>query len=369
MLFNTQRPARLAMMFAVSSAMLLVACGGDEPPIVEPDRLVRVIEVGASNRLGDREFPAVLEASKRANLSFRINGTLEKLPMKEGDRVKKGQMVAQLSRSDAANQLADRKAAYKRSSADFERAKKLLKTDFISRKDYDEIKARYQADEAGLKQAERNMTYTGLIAPFDGFIANRYVQNHEEVVQGQNIYTLLNTDTFDVKFEVPEQLMLHVSSSTDIPPEEKADVKIRFASRPNAFYTMNFKEVATKADPERQTFEVTYMLPKLGELNLLPGMTGTVIVQLANIQEETYRVPSRVVVANSQLQPQVWVFDKNTGTVKAKAVTVGRMTGEEIEVLSGVQQGDVLVSEAAGLLHDGEAVRLHTVGEPTEEVK
>ncbi len=358
----------------LNGIVIVSGCGGEELLIVEPNRLVKTIEVGASNRVGDREFPAVLEASKRTNISFRIKGKLEKVPMKEGDHVKRGQMVAQLNRIDATNQLADRKAAFKRSSADFERAKSLLKTDYISRKNYDEIRARYQADEAGLQQAERNMTYTSLTAPFDGFIANRFVQNHEEIVQGQTIYTVLNTDTFDVKFQVPEQLMLGVSSATDVPPEEKAEVKIRFASRPDELHTMKFKEVATKADPERQTFEVTYVLPRLPDLNLLPGMTGTVMVRLNRPTEQSYRVPSRVVVSDAQLNPQVWVLDSATQTVTAKPVAIGTMVGDSIEVLSGIQQGDQLVSEAAGLLHEGEKVRVKTGGAVkkdtvTEEVK
>ena len=120
-------------------------------------------------------------------------------------------------------------------------------------------------------------------------------------------------------------------------------------------FPLKIKEVATKADPQTQTFRVTFTMPQPKDFAVLPGMTANVVLDLSRVisTDSAKWVPSTAVVADSGLDARVWVLDGETMTVSARPVTIGRMSGRNIEVSAGLDGGEEIVSVGAAYLAEG----------------
>ena len=355
--FRALKPVLLSFALAIA----LASCDDSaEQPIVEKIRPVKTVVIGDPGAGGERRFPGRIESARRVELAFRVAGTLKELPVKEGDEVTAGAVIAKLDDADFKTAFDDRNAVFKRTSADYQRAQELVKDGFISRVDFDKVESDFKSAKAALRQAKLDLSYTTLKAPFSGSIAQRYVQNFEEVKAKQPIIALRDLDLLDVKFNVPESLVIRLSEEGV--DEEATDVPVYavFDAAPDKRYWLSYKEAATRADRTTQTFEVTYTLPAPEGLEVLPGMTTTVTVDVSRYLAvgDVFTVPAASVVADPGLAAKVWVVNPDTMTVSARDVELGMMEGNAIQVLSGLNGGERVVTAGAPFLVEGMKVRL-----------
>jgi len=133
-----------------------------------------------------------------------------------------------------------------------------------------------------------------------------------------------------------------------------------FKDVPGVEIPLTFKEVATKADTKTQTFELTYTMEQLVDATVLPGMTATVTADLSAIEDEdvVFSVPVSAVVGDYKLDPRVWTVDMESMAVKPQSVKVGRMLGDDIEVLDGLEPGNRIVTAGTPFLVEGMKVTL-----------
>jgi len=337
---------------------ILTACQDESPQIEvqEVARPVKTMLVGMSESGGIRNFPGSVDAGQRADLSFRVDGKLIELPVKEGDDVKKGQILAKLDTKDFQIVVNDRSASFSRAKADFTRAKKLVGPGHISRMDYDRIEADYKSRLADLNKAKQKLSYTILKAPFAGTIAKRYFQNHEEVTFNEHVFALRNNSLLEVKINVPESIMQRIITDDDIP------VKASFDSVPGKSFPLTFKEESTQADAKTKTFQVTYTMPAPKSLNVLPGMTATVTAdlsrELAGDTLDVFYLPVSAVTGDAKLESRIWVVDEKTMTVHPLSVKLGMMKANQVDVLDGLSGQERVVIAGAGYMADGMKVLL-----------
>jgi len=346
-------------------ALLLVTACGKAPENTEPPalRLVRTLEVAEPGNSGWREFPGVVDAAQKAELSFRVSGNLKKMPVLEGAVVKKDQLLAQLDDTDYKIQLKSRQAEYDQASSDFNRAKGLVDQGLISRSDFDKLKAQDEAARSALEAAKQNLEYTSLRAPFAGRIARRYVQNFEEVSAKQTIFSLQDLSSMTIKVDVPESLMIRVKHGT------RPDVTASFDQIPDKQFPLTLIEVASQPDPNTKTYEVTFSMPVVKGFNILPGMSVTVRGKPphdATVADQNITVPSHAVLEDSQGR-FVFVVKKSSegrGVVEKRTVNTGALTSEGLEITSGLVVGDKLVTAGMSKMYDGLEVRMHTETAP-----
>ena len=352
---------RILIVISIAAIINFSSCDTTvEEQYVEKVRPVKSLVIGDPGIGGERRFPGRIESARRVELAFRVPGTLKELPVKEGDEVTVGTVIAKLDDADYKTAYDDRKAVFTRTSADYERAKELVKDGFISRVDYDKVESDYKSAKAALRQAELDLSYAILKAPFSGNVATRYVQNFEEIKAKQPVIALRDLNLLDVKFNIPEGLVIRLTEAevdteaTDVP------VYAVFDALPDKRYWLSYKEAATRADRATQTFEITYTLPAPDELEVLPGMTATVSVDLSRYLNSgsIFSIPVTSVVADPGLAPRVYVIDPDTMTVAARDIEVGMMEGNNIQVLSGLKGGERIVTAGAPFLVDGMKVRL-----------
>ena len=293
----------------------LVGCGGAEevapPPASRPVKIF-VVRGGAADAV--RTFPGRVDATQRAELAFRVPGQLQQILVREGDMAEEGQVLARLDPADYELVLEDRQATYDNSRSNFERGKELIVDGNISRMDYDRMEANFRSASAALSLAQKDLEYTVLTSPFRGRVAERHVENFEDVLAKQTVFSLQDISQLDVIIDLPESVVrmvrADVSDEGSIGTDETVSSTRAFAQfegRSDEQFTLLPKEIATRADDQTQTFWATFTMKAPTTFTVLPGMTTTVLLDLSRLMgsESVKRVPVRAVQADSGLEPRV----------------------------------------------------------------
>ena len=341
----------------LSLIFLLPACGSEEEkstvPIVRP---VKTIVVGGFTS-GTLSFPGRVDAGEKALMSFRVPGRIIELPIKEGEKVSKNQLLAKLDPQDYQIAVSEAEAQYKKTVADFKRYQTLYEKDAVPLADLDLKRSERDVSKAKLDEAKRNLRYTFLRAPFTGRIGKRYVENFMDIQAQQDILDLNNVENIEVIFDVPEDLIRRKDEF------ERIDAFAVFEGKTKKEYPLTVKEVSNRADPATQTFKVTLLMPQPKEFQLLPGMTAEVLVKTKgkkmDAAEQEFVVPSIAVLTDADGSTYVWVVQSDSMIVNKKNVVVGELTGsDKIVVKSGLENGSRIVTAGVNNLQEGIQVRL-----------
>ncbi|WP_296900800.1 efflux RND transporter periplasmic adaptor subunit [Thiohalocapsa sp.] len=341
---------------------LLPGCSGDDgPPAEPPVRPVKTVLVATPEAGGERKFAGRVDAEKKAELAFRVPGTVQEILVKEGDAVTAGQELIRVDPTDYEIAVRDAQATFDRTESDFKRAQELVEDGFISGSEFDTKEAEFKNAEAALARAKQDLAYTTLQASFDGIISKRYVEPFEEVEAKQAVLAMQDNDTLQVKVDVPESVLLAIRPSDAGRPEPgRVPTWVSFDGRAGKRFQLTLREVSTRADPDTQTFEVTYTMPAPEDFLVFPGMTATVTADLSQLGDAENRVllPASAVTAGASLEPFVWVVDEPEMTARKVPVEVGQLAGGAIEVTEGLSAGERVVVAGVGYLAEGMEVRL-----------
>ncbi len=175
--------------FVLAAAILLAGCGQKKETTTTTARPVKTTIV-ESRSIIRKDFSGIVEAVEYVKLAFRVNGQIIQLPVIEGQKVKKGQLIAAIDPRDIALQYAATKSAYETASAQVERNKRLLSRQAISVQEYEISLANFQKAKSEYELSANNMRDTKLTAPFDGSIEKRLVENYQRVNSGEGSCSL-----------------------------------------------------------------------------------------------------------------------------------------------------------------------------------
>jgi len=366
MTFHRRYSANYACVLTFSTgllALMLTGCGeAPQEAIEEVARPVKSIVVSSPAGEGLRYFPGRVDSANKAELSFRVSGTVKRIMVQEGEPVERGQLLAQLDDADYSVIMKDRQARFDRAKKDYDRAVELVKDGSISRSDFDKIEANFKSNDASREQARLNLEYTNLRAPFAGNIARRHVEQFEETQAMQTVFSLIDEGALLVKVDVPESLILALPNAAPRGKGIQPTVFVSFDTAKEMTFPLRYREASSRADAKTQTFEVTFDLPRPEGLTVLPGMTANVTVDASKFMnvQAVYSIPVSAVTGNETLNPRVWRIDETSMTVHAQAVTVGRLIGSRVEITSGIETGTRIVTAGAAFLSEGMKVTLMT---------
>jgi multidrug efflux system membrane fusion protein len=354
----------LPLVFAV--VICLPGCGGsdaDEEPIVRP---VRYVEVYKSGGIRVRRFSGVAQAAVEAPLSFRVPGTVQRLPVTVGDRVQAGQLIAALDPEDYRLQRQDAQAALRRAEAEarnaeasYERVRGMYENENASLTDLEA--ARTAAESATelvasatnrLGLAERQLTFTRLTAPQAGAIAAVSIERNQNVRAGQTVVLLTSGSDLEVAVAVPEVLITEV--------REGSTVTVTFDALRDQTFPGVVTEVGVAATETGATYPVTVRLTDSQE-GVRSGMAAEVAFRFTAPGGSDVMVVPPVAVGEDQNGRFVFVVepaDSGYGVARRRAVAVGELTTDGLEILEGLQDGDRVVTAGIGQIVDGLRVRI-----------
>jgi len=358
---SMEKTMRLASAVLFTTVLWSLAACTEQTAQSNAEPVIRPVKLFNTNSQSDqaiRSFPAEVVANQGSYLAFRVNGELLEFPALAGQHVEKGQLLAKLDPEDFQLQYEERKARFELADSQLERVQKLFDRSIASQAELDQALANKQVAESALKIAKTNLDNSELRAPFAGTVAKVFVKNFENIQAKQNILRLETRDLMDVVIQVPEKLIARIDKDVDYQPD------VIFDGYPDKSYQLTVKEFDTQADPTTLTYKVVFSLPVPEDFNLLAGMTGRVDIDLSKIthsQSAYILLPVEAVFSepteSEKNNSYVWLYDENTGLVHKKAVKVGQLHRNGIEVLSGIEQGQMVVAAGVHSLEEGMKVR------------
>ncbi|MGG5819917.1 efflux RND transporter periplasmic adaptor subunit [Falsiroseomonas sp. HW251] len=339
---------------------LLAACGDAAPPPTPDPRPVRVTTV-EPRRGGDVvSLTGTVQPETEVNLGFRIDGRMTERLVNVGDRVRPGQVVARLDRSNEENNLRAARAALTAAEAqlaeveaNYIRARDLLRSGFGTRQRYDQAVQQLQtarsavdAATAQLGIAENRLGYTELLADASGTVTARGAEPGEVVAPGRMIVRIAREGGVDAVFDVPPVVKDQAPANAVIEVALTLDPSVRAQGR--------VREVSPSADPVTGTFRA-----RIGLENPPPALRlgSTVTGRMTLDSSASISVPASALTRKDS-QPAVWVVDPRAQTVALRPVEVLRHDPARVVLASGLSAGDVVVTAGVQALRQGQKVRL-----------
>ena len=324
----------------------------------------------------DFSLPGSSEPITTATLYARTNGYLKTRLVDIGDRVEKGQLLAEIDAPDLDAQLLQTRAQLEQFRAalgiarvTFEREKRLLDQKVVSKQEYDQSEATYNQAVANVKAGEANVQnltvqqgFEKITAPFDGVITTRFLNDGALIAGGggttsPSIYTVSAIDVLRVYIYVPQAYVANIN-----PGQE---VEVTAPEYPQKIFMGKVSRTADSLDPTARTERVEIQLPS-EQGKLLPGMYLSIRFKVEQA-EPALVVPASTLDIRKE-GPRVAVVGQD-GVVKYRPVKLGRDFGITTEIVSGLQGTETLVVNPTTDIVEGEKVEIAKEPPPKDPAK
>ena len=323
---------------------------------------MKVLTVGVDAFTSGQEFAGEVKAQVESRLSFRVGGKIIKRQAELGQRVKAGQVLAQLDPQDyrlaadaARAQVAAVETQRDLAAADYKRYKELKEQNFISGAELERRETTLKAAQAQLAQAKSQLAVQGnqvnyavLVADVSGVVTAVEAEAGQVVSAGTPVLRIAADGPRDVVFAVPEDKV--TSIKVGLP------VKVRVWSQ-NAELTGKVREVSASADPATRTYPVKVTL----DTREPPLLGATVYVQpqgLGGSGVQVIKLPTSALRQEGK-GSAVWVLDKASMTVKSQTIQIATADGNEAVIAAGLQPGMLVVSAGVHVLSPGQKVTIY----------
>jgi RND family efflux transporter MFP subunit len=412
------RFGRRAVPLAGLGLLLAVGCAPPDAPRPDVVRPVKTMVVTAGGDTHVRSFPGRVEASKNVELAFQVPGLLVQLPVKEGQRVAKGELIAQLREDEfrarlkslqgqldqaragltalragarpeerlrLETQVRAAEARLANVRAEVNRLSPLVRTGAVTRSEFDVAETAYRVAREDHKAAvqmleqgtiAREEEIEGQEARVRGLEAQVVEANlqltdstlrapYDGVIARRFVEANQNVRAKEpvVRFQDVEEIEVRVDvpeavMAADLRAADIVEIVAEFSGAPGLRFPVHVKEVAQQADPTTQTFQVRVAMQAPPGVRLLPGMTSTVTLtyRRAGILGDRVLVPVAAVFKEPSGDQVVWVIGPGQ-TATRRPVKLGAATGGRVEVVDGLQPGDRIAVAGVTFLRDGMAVR------------
>ncbi|MCQ2196668.1 MAG: efflux RND transporter periplasmic adaptor subunit [Bacteroidaceae bacterium] len=333
--------------FSLMTATMLVACGAkDEKTSVVPT--VRVAEAEACGDAVSQQYPGKVVSADDANVSFKVAGTLRQINVKEGQHVRRGQLLAVMDDSDYKVQLKATEAEHAQIKAEAERVIGLYNEGGTTASNYDKARYGLEQIDAKLQHHTNQLSYTRIYAPYDGYVQKIYMGVGETVGAGMPVVGMLSSGTPEIEINLPASAYAQrdkfksFKCSFDVLPNEVLDatpVSVLAQANSNQLYKMRLK-LTVKNDA------------------VSPGMSTWVTVAMNCKDATLVRVPTTSVLAENG-KSYVFVYNSKQQTVKKVPVEVEEMhTDGTVEVRGAIKAQERVVSCGVHHVKDGMKVKL-----------
>lgn len=341
--------------FVLAAGLLLAACGQKKEDNVNVVRPVKTAVVESRTEIR-KDFSGIVEAVNYVKLAFRVSGQIINLPVVEGQRVKKGELIAAIDPRDLALQYAADKAAYETADAQVERNKRLLARQAISVQEYEISIANYQKAKSAFELSSNNMRDTRLTAPFEGSIEKRLVENYQRVNSGEGIVQLVNTQKLRIKFTIPDAYLPLLRAKGQ-------RFQVEFDTYRGHVFNAKLEEyLDVSTDGTGIPVTITIDDPAFDHAlyEVKPGFTCSVRFSAdvgPYLEDHMTVVPLSAIFGESNgKNTYVWVLNGNK--VNRRQVTVYSPTGDAQAFISaGLTAGETIITAGVHQLVEGETVK------------
>ena len=313
--------------------------------------LISKFEVKPENFDHHIEIQANIKTRQNVLLYPEYNGTLKKVYVEEGQKVKKGKLLAQIDDAGLKNQLEQLQIQTKLSKITYERTQRLWDQNIGSEMNLLQAKATYESQLKTVAQLKKQLQRTQILAPFSGTIDEIVANTGANLLPGQTpVMRIVNLKKMYTEASVPERYLEQVKKGTS------ATVKIPMLDRE---YPTTIRQTGNFINPNNRSFRVETLLPNPDEM-IKPNLSCKLKINDYS-NPEALMIPMRIVKENASGKKYIFKL-KSDGKdqvyrTEQTFVRLGKNSVDKVEVLEGIQAGDLLVDEGATIVENNQRVK------------
>lgn len=334
------------MLLIGSLTLLSISCRREK----EKDNILRNViltQVASLSNTESTNYPGVVEEGASISASFMADGKIGTVNVKEGDRVRKGQLLASLDDSDYRIGVSQLEAQLNQMTKEKARMDSMYSKHYIAPNDYEKFQTGYEQLKLQLEMARRKQNYTRLYSPTDGYIATKYVNPGELVGAGTPVFIIVDDTNLNASVDLPVNVYLEkdkiISAKGNVPGIE-GDIPLSIVSfTPDAENNMLYR--------------MKLSIPASYAKALTSGMNISVWLSTSENKVSDSLVPSRAIFSDNGAT-YVWVYNPGDSTIQKKKVVVSGTPQGRMSVVKGLPCGADVVETGVRQLYDGEKVNV-----------
>ncbi len=341
----------------VAGAAVLAGCNSKATVETPAATLVRVAAATSGPAAPSIRTNGLLANKDEIRLAFKVGGVIRKLTVSEGERVRKGQRLAEIEQTEVNAQVEQARQARDKAKRDTARGERLYEDKVISLEQLQDLRTQAAMAEAALNSAQFNWNYAAIVAPHDGTVLRRLAEERELVSAGTPVLVLGAQDQgFIVRTGLADREIVQVRLGDA--------AQVRLDALPDATLRGKVTEVASAADAASGMFRIEVTLDTT-DLPLKSGLVAklTVVPSSASAGSRVY-VPIGAIVEGDGRTARLFVLDKDRA--RRRDVEVAFIEGDTVALVGGVEAGEQVITDGALYLEDGEQV---AIAEPLAEVR
>lgn len=311
-------------------------------------RTVRITTPKSFAQSSPEGYSGIIEEGKNVNASFMADGRLKSLSVKEGDRVRKGQLLASLDDTDyniGVNQL---KTQLNQMTQEKKRMDEMYARHNVAPNDYEKFSAGYEQLKLQLEMAENKLGYTRLYSPSDGYVSEKYGEPGELVGAGTPIFKITDDSKLTANVDMPVEVYINRNNITEITGHTPA-----FPDQPIPLTIESF----TPDPSNNMLYKMKLLIPSNYAKNLTSGMNIRVEIT-SNTGNNVGDLVDARSVFDINGKKFVWVYNPSDSTIHKQEVNVmGSPRGDKLNV-SGLTNGQMIVETGVKQLYEGEKVNI-----------
>lgn len=284
---------------------------------------------------------------EEVNLSFETSGKIVEIYFKEGSHVRGGELLAKINDQPLQAQLKKLEAQIPLAKERVFRQRTLLDKDAVSQEAYEQVATEYDKLMADIDLVKANIAQTELRAPFDGIIGLRYVSEGAYTTPGTTIAKMTKISPVKIEFSVPEQYSAEMSPGVPIIFRVSGSLKD---------YHANIYAVESELTLESRSQKVRAVYPNLDE-SIKPGRYASVEITKREISD-ALAIPSEAMI---QEMGKSLVYLYKEGTAQPAEIVTGLRTEAQVQVVSGLQEGDTVIVSGIMQLRTGLPVTIDNI--------
>lgn len=337
----------LSLCLAAGLAAASRAENGPKVPAFQASTSVKLVAFTPAGANARPSFSGRVDAGDTAMLAFRVAGQVQDFKIQMGDRVKQGDVLAELDPTDYRLNVEARQAEFDLAQLGAERSDALYQKKLISEDQFDTARTLLATNRAKLDQAKEQLSYCSLKAPFDGNIAFTYAMPSEVVGPQVPVINLQDTRKLEISFNLPPRFQPLLRD------DEPATFLVSHELQYDVQLQAEFKEVGMRPDPDTNSYPVTLTLPGREDLGMWPGMPVQVELQHPSLFSGRWAPPAEALFGRKENTAFVWKVNQESLTVNRVQIEVDAAGA----LLNGLTPGDRIVAAGVDRLVEGQKVR------------
>ncbi|MDR3500252.1 MAG: efflux RND transporter periplasmic adaptor subunit [Parvibaculum sp.] len=339
-----------------SLAMLLAGCGqgeGAKAANAEPPVPVLVSAVREAPEAANVIAYGTVRSDKEGALSFKIGGLIKSLKVDTGDRVKKGQILAELDQREIDAEASRASVQVEKARRDLDRIAPLLEKGFVSRQRVQDAKSNYDMAVADRQTVEFNRSLATITAPADGVVLQRHSDVNEIVAAGAPVLTVSQGSTgYILKAGLSDRDVARLALGSR--------ARVMLDAFPGVTLDGVLRRISATSDEKTGTFEVEIALQNVPQ-GAESGFMGEARIAAKPVPGRTnVAIPASAILEGHGGTATVYRLDPATSTAELVRVTVAGVDGDDVLISDGLAPGAEVVSAGAPYLRDGAKVKIVT---------